>query len=253
MNEHGLVLLHGVGVGVLVGVALGATAVFVGVLVGVLVGATAVLVGVLVGVGVAGIVGVAVLVGVFVAVGVAGMVGVVVGGTAVRVLLGGTGVGVVVGGTAVRVLLGGIGVGVLVGGTGVDVLLGGTGVGVFVGGSVGVMVGVFVAVGVGEGGVRDSNEPLSQRVPMGRPMLRWSVATQPDGSAVSIAGLLNDSTSAWVSVGPPLFASVVLITLLIVSPSATRFWSPVVAGQSVALPNRLALPVWSMCQCENAR
>ena len=153
-----------------------------------------------------------------------------VGGGGVRVLLGGTGVCVFVGGTAVRVLLGGTGVCVFVGGTGVDV---------FVGGSVGVMVGVLVAVGVGEGGVGDSNEPLSQRAPIGRAMFRWSVATQLDGSAVSMAGLPWASTSAWVSVGPPLLASVVLITLPMVSPSPTRFWSPVVAGQPAGLPNRL--------------
>jgi hypothetical protein len=75
---------------------------------------------------------------------------------------------------------------------------------------------------------------------MGRPTPRWSVGTHVP--AVSIAGLLVESVSICVWVGPPLFASVVLITAVIPIPSVTRFTSPAPAGQVVLFPQTLLPP-----------
>jgi len=79
-------------------------------------------------------------------------------------------------------------------------------------------------------------------VPIGRTVPRWSVATQLTGFALSMAGFVCESTRACVCVGPPLFASVVLITAAIPIPSVIRFWSPVLFGQTVLLPKMLYPP-----------
>jgi hypothetical protein len=178
----------GVGVGGVVGVAVGGTGVEVGV-------------GVLVGVAV-GWIGVKVAVaGTGVEVGVGVLVAVAVGGTGVKVAVGGTGVE---GGDGVLV-------GVAVGGTGVKVAVGGTGVevgdGVLVGVAVGgkgveVRVGVRVAVGGGADPFTIVNEsstaPVSRRNFASRRFPFRSRTIEPSWfNEMNIAGWFREPPLVW--------------------------------------------------------